>query len=64
MRGWAVTSQELSEEGMRHMRHGLTAFRTIGTEVFAPYFLLLQAEGYARLDLVEAGLIVLQEGWR
>ena len=63
MRGWAVTTQEQGEEGLRQMRHGLTAWRATGAEVFVPYYLSLLAEGHARLGQVEAGLAVLQEGW-
>ena len=63
MRGWALTTQEQGEEGLRHMHRGLTAYRASGAEVFVPYLLLLLAEGYASLSQVEAGLAVLQEGW-
>ena len=63
MRGWAVTTQGRGEEGLRQMRHGLTAWRATGAEVLVPYFLSLLAEGYARFGQVEAGLAVLQEGW-
>jgi predicted ATPase len=45
------------------MRHGLTVYRAGGAELLVPYFLVLLAEGYARLGQVEAGLAVLQEGW-
>ena len=61
--GWAVTTWGQGEEGLRQMRQGLTDFRATGAEVFVPYFLVLLAEGYARLGQVEAGLAVLQEGW-
>jgi predicted ATPase len=63
LRGWAVTTQEQDEEGLRQMRHGLTAWRASGAELVVPYFLVLLAEAYARLGQVEAGLAVLQEGW-
>jgi len=63
MRGWAVTTREQDEEGLRQMRHGFTAWRASGTELGVPYYLSLLAEGHARLGQVEAGLAVLQEGW-
>ena len=63
MRGWALTTREQDEEGLRQMHHGLTDFRASGAEAFVPYYLSLLAEGYARLGQVEAGLAVLQEGW-
>jgi len=63
MQGWAVTTQEQSEEGLRQMRRGLTAWRASGAELLVPYVLSLLAEGYASLGQVEAGLAVLQEGW-
>jgi predicted ATPase len=63
MRGWAVTTQGQDEEGLRQLRHGLTAWRASGAESFVPYYLSLLAEGHARLGQVEAGLAVLQEGW-
>ena len=62
MRGWALTTQEQGEEGLRQMRRALTDFRATGAELHMPYFLSLLAEGYARLGQVEAGLTVLQEG--
>ena len=61
--GWALTARRQGEEGLRQMRHGLTAWRAIGAELAVPYFLVLLAEAYASLGQVEAGLAVLQEGW-
>ena len=63
MRGWALTTRGQGEEGLRQMRHGLTAYRATGAEVVVPYFLVLLVEGYASLGQVEAGLNVLREGW-
>jgi predicted ATPase len=63
MRGWASTTLGQGEEGLRQMRHGLTAYRVTGAELYVPYVLSLLAEGYASLRQVEAGLAVLQEGW-
>ena len=63
MQGWALTTQGQGEEGLRQMRHGLTAWRATGAELGVPYLLSLLAEGYARLGQGEAGLAVLQEGW-
>ena len=63
MRGWALTTREQDEEGLRQMRQGLTDFRATGAELFVPHVLSLVAEGYAHLGQVEAGLAVLQEGW-
>ena len=33
MRGWAVTTQEQGEEGLRQMRRGLTDIRATGAEL-------------------------------
>jgi predicted ATPase len=63
MQGWALTTEEQGEEGLRQMCQGLTAYRATGAELGVSYSLSLLAEGYARLGQVEAGLAVLQEGW-
>ena len=63
MRGWALTTQEQDEEGLRQMRHALTAYRASGAGLAVPLFLGLLAEGYARLGQVEVGLAAVQEGW-
>ena len=62
-RGWALTTRGQGEEGLRQMRHGLTAWRATGAEFSVPYLLSLLAEAYARLGQVKVGLAVLQEGW-
>ena len=62
-RGRALTTRGLSEEGLRQMQRGLTAFRASGAKVNVPYLLVLLTEGHASVDRVEAGLAVLQEGW-
>ena len=63
LQGWGLTTRGQAEEGLRQMRHGLTAWRATGADLAVSYFLLLLAEGYGSLGQVEAGLTVLQEGW-
>lgn len=44
LRGWALALQERSEEGIGHMRQGLSAWQITGAEVGKPSWLSLLAE--------------------
>jgi predicted ATPase len=46
---------------MEQLRHGLTAYRSTGTELIRPYFLGLLAEAYGSSGRADAGLEVLAE---
>jgi predicted ATPase len=61
LRGWALTEQDQSEEGIAQMRQGLTAMRATGAELARPHFLVLLAEAYHTAKQPEAGLAVLAE---
>jgi predicted ATPase len=37
-RGWALAIQGQGEDGMAHLRQGITAFQATGAEMFVPYF--------------------------
>ncbi|MGH8070650.1 MAG: AAA family ATPase [Candidatus Entotheonellia bacterium] len=59
--GWALTAQGQGEEGIAHMRQGLTAFRATGAELALPYYLALLGEAYGALGQAGEGLKVLAE---
>jgi predicted ATPase len=61
LHGWALTAQGQMEEGITHMRQGMTAWQATGAEVDRPYYLALLAEGYGKAGRAEAGLHVLAE---
>jgi len=60
-RGWALTQQGQTREGIEQMQQGLIAHRATGAEISRPYFLALLAEAYGTLREPEAGLMVLTE---
>ncbi|MBI3799008.1 MAG: AAA family ATPase [Deltaproteobacteria bacterium] len=61
MRGWALTEQGQSEEGIAQIRHGLAAWRATGAEASRPLFLTLLAGAYGKAGQVEEGLSALSE---
>ena len=61
-RGWLLTQQGDSEEGIGQMREGLAARRAIGAESVRPYYLALFAEAYRQAGQLQAGLTVVAEG--
>jgi class 3 adenylate cyclase/predicted ATPase len=61
MRGWALTRQGMLENGIAHIRTGMSAFRSTGGEIMLPYFMYLLAEAYGRLGLDKEGLGILTE---
>ena len=60
-RGWALTQQGQTREGIEQMQQGLIAHRAIGAEISRPYFLALFAEAHGTLREPEVGLTVLTE---
>jgi predicted ATPase/class 3 adenylate cyclase len=60
-RGWALALQGQGEDGMAHLRQGITAFQATGAEMFVPYFCTLLAEVCAHLDHTTDGLQALAE---
>jgi len=61
LRGWALTAQGQLEEGIAHMRQGMTAWQATGAEADRPYFLALMAEAYGRGRRYDEGLAMLEE---
>jgi class 3 adenylate cyclase/predicted ATPase len=58
-RGKALAEQGQKEEGIAHMRQGLTAYRATGGAGHLPKFLSLLAEAYGNMGQIEEGLAVL-----
>jgi len=61
LRGWALAQQGAREEGLDQMRQGMAAWQATGAEVDRPYFLVLQAEAYRKVDQPEEALRMLIE---
>ncbi len=61
LQGWALTEQGQMEEGIAHMRQGMTVWQATGAEVDRPYYLALLAEVYGKAGWAEEGLHVLAE---
>jgi DNA-binding winged helix-turn-helix (wHTH) protein len=61
VRGATLTAQDHAQEGLAHLRHGLTACQTLGTKQLRPWGLAMLAESYARVGQPEAGLTALAE---
>lgn len=53
LRGWALAERGQSEEGIRQMREGLSAFSATGAELTRPYFLTLLAEAQGKVGRTE-----------
>ena len=52
--GWALAEQGQAEEGIAQMRHGMAAFRSLGSSP-APQFLAWLAKAYGRIGQGEEG---------
>jgi predicted ATPase len=61
--GWAIAAQGQRETGLGHLRQGLTAMDTTGSELLRPYYLALLAEVYGNLGQPTAGLATLEDAW-
>ena len=61
VRGATLTAQDHAQEGLAHIRQGLTACQTLGTKQLRPWGLAMLAESYARVGQPEAGLTALAE---
>jgi class 3 adenylate cyclase/tetratricopeptide (TPR) repeat protein len=61
LRGWALTQQGQSEEGIEQIERGLAALRALGIRL--PYHLALLAEVYEKIGRVEEGLATLSEAF-
>jgi predicted ATPase len=61
LRGWALTEQGQTQEGISQMRQGIAAWQGTGAEVDRPYYLALLAEVYGQAGRIMEGLHVLGE---
>jgi class 3 adenylate cyclase/predicted ATPase len=61
LRGWALTAQGKTAEGIVQVRQGLAAHRATGAELHRPYFLSLLAEAEGKGGQIEEGLTVVNE---
>jgi predicted ATPase/class 3 adenylate cyclase len=61
LQGWALVAQEQCEEGLVHMRQGMTDVLTMGAEVYRLTFLLSLAESHSTGGQVAEGLQTLAE---
>jgi predicted ATPase len=59
--GWALARVGQVEEGIAHMRQGLTTLQATGTELLRPYHLALLADACGHGGQIEAGLCALEE---
>jgi predicted ATPase len=64
MRGWALTHQGETAEGIAEIRRGLDAYAATGTKLMAAYFKTMLAETCVRGGDAEVGLTVLEEALR
>jgi DNA-binding winged helix-turn-helix (wHTH) protein/tetratricopeptide (TPR) repeat protein len=60
-RGWALALQGQVEEGIPQIRQGITAYRTMGTELGQLDHFAYLAEAYGKGGQIEEGLTVLAE---
>jgi class 3 adenylate cyclase/predicted ATPase len=61
LHGWALTEQGRAEDGITRLQDGITAWRTLGAELFRPYYLSLLAEAQARVGNPTEGIRLLDE---
>jgi class 3 adenylate cyclase/predicted ATPase len=59
--GWALAQQRRGVEGINQIHRGLTAYRTMGVELYRLQSLALLAEAYGQVGQEEEGLKVLAE---
>jgi predicted ATPase len=61
LRGWALTEQGHSAEGLAQIHQGLAAYRSTGSQLGLPFFLSILADAYCKNGQVEEGLSVVAE---
>jgi predicted ATPase len=61
LRGWSLTEQGRTEEGVAQMRKGLAAWQATGALAHRPYLLALLGEAVGRIGRVAEGLRALDE---
>jgi predicted ATPase len=63
-RGWLKVKDGHVAEGMSLLRHGLSIYRSTGTEAWMPYYTALLASAYQIAGQVEEGLALLEDALR
>jgi hypothetical protein len=61
LRGWARSEAGDGDDAIEEMRGGIAAWRALGLELSAPWFLTLLAEALDRHDRVDEGLATVDE---
>ena len=61
LRGWILAEQGSVEEGIAQLQHGLSTWRTMGSELALPHYLAMLAEAYGKGGRAHEGLCVLVE---
>src|SRR5262249_51425461 len=61
LQGWVLAQHGRCEEGIAHIREGITAFLATGAELLQTYFLALLAEAYGKGGRPKDGLGVVTE---
>jgi predicted ATPase len=61
LRGWILTEQGQTEEGITQIRQSITTHQAIGTEEWRPYWLAYLAAAYGKSEQAEAGHTLLVE---
>ncbi len=61
LQGWVLARREQGEEGITHLREGITAFLATGAELLLTYFLAILAETYGKGGRPAHGLLVVAE---
>jgi tetratricopeptide (TPR) repeat protein len=59
---WSLLDQELTEEAIDQMRHGLAAYHATGAEILRPHFLAVLGHALSRRGQFDEGLRLLEEG--
>ena len=62
MHAWSLLDQELTEEAIEQMRHGLADYQATGSEMLCPYFLTVLGHALSRMGQFDEGLQFLEEG--
>ena len=61
LRGWAMSEEGETEEGIAQLRHAIVRWRAVSAECLVPYFLALLADAYARNGQAEEALTAVAE---
>jgi predicted ATPase len=61
LRGWAIAEQGNRKDGLAQMREGLSAYLATGATGYYPYFLVLLAEAYMKMEQTAEGLAAVAE---